>query len=151
MARILTWLVLPIVMLVACLPSAAQANSDETTLLSLELQWVQAAARRDTAALRRILADGFTDTTYQGRLRTKADHLAAPAVRDASEKLEDMKVQLYGDTAVVTGRNVVTANDHSFVMYIRFTDVFLKRRDRWQAIAAQETQEQPNKPAGENH
>ncbi len=122
---------------------AAPAADDRATILALEQRWMDASVHRDRKTLDRILADDFLDTSYKGQLRTKADHLAAPVVSNVTEKLEDVKVRFYGDTAIVTGRNVVTANDHSFAANIRFTDVFVKQSGMWQAVAAQETQESP--------
>lgn len=123
---------------------AAPAPGDRAAILALEQRWIEATGHRDLKTLDRILADDFQDTSYKGQLRTKADHLTAPVISNVTEKLEDVKIRFYGDTAIVTGRNVVTANDHSFTANIRFIDVFVKQNDAWQAVAAQETQESPS-------
>lgn len=52
-----------------------------------------------------------------------------------------MKVRLYGDVAVVTGRNTIKATWEDIQRDIsgpyRFTDVFVKRGGHWQCIASQ--------------
>jgi ketosteroid isomerase-like protein len=60
-----------------------------------------------------------------------------------SYKLEDMRVRICGNAAVVTGRNVLQASlkgkDTSGPY--RFTDVFVKRDGRWQCVATQAVRE----------
>jgi ketosteroid isomerase-like protein len=61
--------------------------------------------------------------------------------RLASFKLDDLKVRLYGDLAVVTGRNTSKGTLHGSAAQgqSRFTDVFVKRDGRWQCLASQVT------------
>ncbi|HEX7964701.1 MAG TPA: nuclear transport factor 2 family protein [Gammaproteobacteria bacterium] len=130
-----------LLLLFSLLPFAAHAD-DARTLLDLEQRWAAAAAARDHAALDAILADDFTDVSWQGKLRSKADALAAPAapVR-MRQTLSELKVRVYGDTAVVTGLNMAAAVDGSFTTRIRFTDVFIRHAGTWRAVSAQETPE----------
>jgi ketosteroid isomerase-like protein len=123
--------------------AAADTTPDARQLLDLEQRWLTAAMQRDTATLGQILADDFVDVTYKGSLSDKAGHLKvslAPA--NTRQTLEDLKVRFYGDTGIVTGQNTIAAKDHSFTARVRFTDVFVKRAGRWQAVSAQETLEQ---------
>ena len=122
--------------------SAFAANSDAQRLLDLEQRWLDVAMQRDIPALKEILADDFVDVTYQGGLRDKADHLKSTlAPAKTRQTLEELKVRLYGDTGIVTGENSIVALDGSFTARIRFTDVFVRRGGRWQAVSAQETPE----------
>ncbi|MGE5625460.1 MAG: nuclear transport factor 2 family protein [Bacillota bacterium] len=121
---------------------ANAATGDEQTLLTLEQRWLTAGEQRDIPALKEILVDDFLHTTYLGTLRDKADHLKSTlAPAKSRQTLDDLKVRLYGDTGIVTGENVITAQDGSYVYKLRFTDVFVKRGGRWQAVSAQETPE----------
>lgn len=52
---------------------------------------------------------------------------------------KDVKVQLFGTTAVVTFKLVGTPVDGSAVKYYFNTGTFLKRRGKWQAVAWQAT------------
>jgi len=44
----------------------------------------------------------------------------------------DIKVRVFGDTAIATGRGVPKVQDRP---ELRFTVVFVKRADRWQMVA----------------
>jgi hypothetical protein len=96
---------------------------------------------RDRAALDRILADDFMNSTWKGELRDKRQMLEglAKPVR-YSQRLDDLKVNLYQETAIVRGINIVTDQTGRILTRIRFTDVFIYRGGRWQAVAAQETE-----------
>lgn len=127
--------------LVPSLPVIA-ASGDTQQLLELEQRWLVAGERRDIPALQKILADDFVDVSYQGKLRSKADHLATTLAPGKSRQtLEELKVRLYGDTGIVNGLDQVVTADGSATYEIRFTDVFVKRDGRWQAVSAQETLE----------
>lgn len=115
---------------------------DTQSLLDLEQRWATAAGARDHTALDAILADGFVDVSWQGKLRSKADALAAPAAPvKTTQTLSELKVRIYGDAAVVTGLNTAMAANKSFTARIRFTDVFVKQAGTWRAVSAQETLE----------
>ncbi|HEV2333328.1 MAG TPA: nuclear transport factor 2 family protein [Gammaproteobacteria bacterium] len=123
-------------------PLATAATGDEKQLLDLEQRWLVAGERRDIPALREILGDDFVDVSYQGKLRSKADHLAATLAPSKSRQtLEELQVRLYGDTGIVNGLDHVVTADGSAAYEIRFTDMFVKRKGRWQAVSAQETLE----------
>jgi len=57
----------------------------------------------------------------------------------AKLKLDDLKISLAGDTAVLTGLNTATST-RGQVLKFRFTDTFLWRDGRWQAISSQASQ-----------
>ncbi|HET8551968.1 MAG TPA: nuclear transport factor 2 family protein [Gammaproteobacteria bacterium] len=133
-------LVLPTAAFAAATPASADNTTVQRTLIHLEHMWVNALEHHDVATLRRILANDFLDTSYKGQLRTKADQLAgraAPGI--ASERLSDLKVRVFGTTAIVTGLNTITGKPHAWTARIRFTDIFIKRGDHWCAVSAQET------------
>ena len=123
--------------------AAPATSSDAQQLLDLEQRWLTAAMQRDTATLSQILADDFVDVTYKGALSDKAAHLKSSlAPNDTQQTLDELKMRIFGDTGIVTGQNTITAKDHSFTARVRFTDVFVQRAGRWQAVSAQETLEQ---------
>jgi ketosteroid isomerase-like protein len=130
-------LVLPLALLVP-----AQRHAKEAPFLKLEHEWLVAARHRDREVLERILSDDFVDIAYSGAVRTKANALAAPvAPAGTTQTLDQMKVRVYGDTAIVTGRNTVAARDGTRRAVVRFTDVFVRQRGIWRAVSAQETLE----------
>lgn len=127
-------------------PAAAAhvAASTQSQLLALEHTWMQAAQDRDLPVLRRILADDYIDINYKGVVRDKADALSAPNLKAQhyAQRLSDEKVRLYGETAIVTGRGILTKDGGVEVAAWRFTDVFVKRGGAWLAVTSQETAEQ---------
>jgi ketosteroid isomerase-like protein len=54
-----------------------------------------------------------------------------------SEAIDDMKVRIYGDTAIVNGRTTekIQAGSKELVIQYRRTDVFVKRNGRWQCVS----------------
>lgn len=127
-----------------CAISSAWASEPRpdtaATLIRLEHAWQQAILSGNKSVLRSVLAQNFLDTSYKGVLRTKQDILAGmmntPRYNAA---LSDLEVRVFGDTAIVTGLNTVTGPDKAWTAKLRFTDVFINRGNRWQAIGAQES------------
>jgi ketosteroid isomerase-like protein len=116
-------------------------QSSEQQLIQLENDWLKAISEHDLASLDSILAEDFLDTTYTGEVRTKRDAiLRATAGNNTidSQRLSDVRVRFYGNMAIVTGLNTVTAKVFGEAK-VRFTDVFVKNGNRWQAVSAQET------------
>src|SRR5262245_26579515 len=105
---------------------------------ALEHNWSRAAVNRDAAALPRFYADEYTFTNPDGVVSTKNKELAdltGGMFKLRSFKFEDMKVHIYGNVAVVTGKNTITGfwkdiNKDVSGPY-RFTDVFVKRNGEW--------------------
>jgi ketosteroid isomerase-like protein len=118
----------------------------EQELLKLQREWLDAYQRHDAAALEQIEADNFTLTEADGKVTTKAEDVASiknakTPQPDDSFDVEDVKVRLYGDTAVLIGRVILKYRNKGqmVVERYRYTDTYLKRRKRWQVIASQLT------------
>jgi ketosteroid isomerase-like protein len=62
---------------------------------------------------------------------------ANPDSKLLSYDVDDMKVMLYGKTAVVTGRSTLKGTNKgvAWTSQSRFTDVFVWRDNRWQLVA----------------
>jgi len=119
---------------------AAQTANVEQTLLQLERDWEQANVRNDTAALERILAPEFVSTDSDGRLTTRAEGFArrkSGEVKFTAFTQDDYKMQVIGDTAIVTGRSTIKGirDGKDLSGQERWTDVFVRRNGRWQAVA----------------
>jgi ketosteroid isomerase-like protein len=124
--------------------SGMGVKSVENALIQVEHDWGYALLTADVAGWSRFLADDWVLTYSDGSLVTKPMALAdlkEGALRIESFRLDDMKVRVYGDTAVVTGqiteKSKFRDKDTSGVR--RFTDVFVKRDGRWQAVASHES------------
>ena len=134
--------------LLPCVAWAQQpppSDKDAATLLKLEQDWASAVARHDAAFIERVEDDTYVYTDASGNVAHKAEDLAAAragAVKIESLKLSDMKVQIHGDAAVVTGETTLLGSDRGGVLNgtYRWTDTFVRRPDGiWQVVASQVT------------
>ena len=121
-------------------------DKDERTrqeLVQLERDIGAANVRRDADFFERVEADEFVFTDSGGGVTTKKEDVAsvrAPANPDAkllSYEVDDMKIMLYGETAVVIGRSTLKGvnKGQEWTSQSRFTDVFVRRDGRWQIVA----------------
>lgn len=113
--------------------------ADKKDLLALEDQWLHA---RDATTLDRILAADFVHPVAAGYFLTKDQHIGWYVKHLPPENrkthFDHLQVRIYGDTAIVNG--MVIASDEAGKELDRsvFTDVFVHRDGRWQAVNAQE-------------
>ncbi len=130
-------------MLAACATSSPVVD-DAETLMALERTWANAVMTHGAAPLEGFLADDFTQTSETGEVRGREETIArvgSSAAVFSSGGLEDMRVRLYGDAAVVTGRfaGEGRAGDEGFTVNVRWTDTFVRRDGRWSCVASQST------------
>jgi len=141
--------ILPVSLLLTtmtALLSQAQSgkSSVEQTLIQMEHDWSQADTHKDAAALNRILADDWMGIDFEGTVLTKPEALKDITSGSASLEstvLSDIKVRVYGNTAIVTGTDTEKSEYHgqdSSGKYL-WTDVFVLRNGRWQAVSSQST------------
>ena len=123
---------------------AQTANTVEQDLMHLEQQRVDAVIKGDLATLERIFSDDLLYTHSNARQETKQQFLES--VKSGSIKYEamkhsDLKVQLFGDTAVLRGKSDIkgVANGQSYAFPIRFITVYVKMNGRWQMTVWQST------------
>lgn len=122
------------------LAQSPSVRADSDTVVSLEHTWL---ASGDSATLARILAPDFLHPVSTGDIIDKAQHIAFAAKhpRPASvrTRFERLDVRLYGSTAIATGIVDATGGGTAGERRTVFTDVFVKRGGRWQAVSVQET------------
>jgi len=120
-------------------------NAVEQELIQIQQDLCAAWMRTDRATIERILAPEWSVTKATGEVATKSEVL-----RDAFElgkltlnsaQVTDVKVRIFGDAAVVTGRSIAegSAAGHTFSVVLRFTDVFVRTSDGWRAVASHAT------------
>ena len=119
---------------------AAGAN-DEATLKQIEEQWEAASLKSDVATLSSLLADTFISISADGHMQTKAEMLAAlksGEVKFEKSDVDELKVQLYGNAAVMTGRwtGKVVEKGEAHESTERFTDTFIKQNGQWKCVAS---------------
>ena len=103
--------------------------------------WYKAAVQQDAAALNRLLADDLTYCHAGGKMQTKAEYMAA--VMDGPPHYEsmtynDVKIRMYGNTAVLTGSvDVKLVNQPVF--RVRTLHVYVQNQGQWQLAAHEST------------
>jgi len=114
----------------------------EQELMQMERDWSAAYLSHDVAVVDRILADDYIGTDGRGVMTNKAQEIEDARSTDAnrkvlSELIDDLKVRLYGDTAVVNGRSTekIGVNGKELTIQYRRTDVFVRRSGRWQCVS----------------
>ena len=119
----------------------AGEKDDLKTLRQLEDDMAQAWVQRDTQALDGILADDYTLGGAGDSFINKEQYVAGigdPESRTTSAILDDLRIRVYGDAAVVTGRAVYrgwSKQEGNYVHRFRFTDTFIRRDGAWKCVA----------------
>ena len=125
----------------------------EKTLTQMERDWSQVGTNKanidkDAKTLDQTLADDWVGLDYQGTSNSKAQALAnlkSGQSTTQSIELGPMKVRVFGDSAIVTGSDTEKSTykgKDSSGNYV-WTDVFVERNGRWQAVASESTKVQP--------
>jgi uncharacterized protein (TIGR02246 family) len=124
-------------------PKADSDAAISQTLQAMEQAWLDAEKNHDAAAFERLVANDWIAVSPDGRSQIKAERAAEIKTADiTAATLGDMKVRVFGDTAVVTGTDdEITLKDgkKSSDHYV-WTDVFVKRNGKWLAVASQTAQ-----------
>lgn len=146
----LRWSLPTIALLLASCASAPTAARDETRLKSaLQAQataWDEAIVRKDADAIAANMAPGFLQIGSDGRTADHDQFLAA-ITGDQLEidpyTVEDFKIRIYGDAAVLNGRTDMTGRyaGKPFRTHYRYTDVYVRdpTDGRWRVVQVQTT------------
>ena len=127
---------------------------DVARLKQIQQELAAAWLARDRATIERLIAPDWAVTHVAGQRLTRADvfrdMFESDATRMESTTVDDIDVRLFGDTAVVTGRTHASGSQSGapFDVRLRFTDVFVRRSDQWQAVASHATLIAPQPPLG---
>lgn len=124
----------------------APAAGELTKLLN---EFLAGASHNDAAVHDRFWADDLIYTGSSGRRRGKAEIMkdvrAAPAPRPGDAKTtytaEDIRIQQYGNTAVVAFRLVATMEKDGKTEVANYLNsgTFVKRKGKWQVVNWQAT------------
>jgi ketosteroid isomerase-like protein len=129
----------------------AQTAPDAAELTKLLQDFLAGASKNDIAMHDRFWADDLVYTSALGRRKGKADIMrelreesktpTKPEEGTAVYTAAEIRVQQYGDTAIVAFRLVATtdkAGTKTVANYFN-TGTFLKRNGKWQVVAWQAT------------
>ena len=132
-----------------CCSSFAQSkekpsSGTEQTVMRIERELLNAVLKGDASANERYLADTYVFTGPDGTVENKAQAIADLKSGDLklqSASLDNAKVQVYGDTAVVTysSNDKGTFKGKDISGKTRWTDVFVNQNGRWQLVASHGT------------
>lgn len=120
---------------------SADAQGDAAAVEQVLHDACKAYLDANVEKLTEFLTEDFTLTDASGTISTRADDIEI--AKKGTIKYEvfenhDMKVRLYGDSAVVTGRTRVKgkAGENAFASEFQFTDTLVRRGGRWQVAAS---------------
>jgi uncharacterized protein (TIGR02246 family) len=140
-----TWMCCLSVLLLLASAAWSQAQTSggtEKAVTALEQQWMQSQKTNNPDLVAPLLADKFVNTGTDGKVTGKAETLAnAKATKYESIEYEDLKVTVFGDTAIATGGSKAKGTDESgkpLDEHVRWTDTWVKMPNgKWQCVASQ--------------
>ena len=115
---------------------------DEVQLAELQHMLSKAWVSADRATIERIIAPDWKSTGPDGRTTDRAgvfaDVFETRRHKIHRVEIDDVTARVFGDAAVVTGRThgVGEFEGSAYDVVIRFTDTFVRRGGRWQAVAS---------------
>jgi ketosteroid isomerase-like protein len=121
------------------------SGAAEKAVLALEEQWLQSQRTNNADLAAPLLAEKFVYTGPAGNVEDKAALLAeSKATKWASVELEDVRVTVFGSTAIATGvfkgKGTDLAANKPINEHTRWTDTWVKMTDgKWQCVAAQDS------------
>jgi ketosteroid isomerase-like protein len=113
----------------------------EKAVLRIEKEMLDALLKGDASASERYLAETYIFTGPDGMVTNKAQNVAdlkSGDLKFQSATLDDAKVNVYGDTAIVTfaSDDKGTYKGKDISGKTRWTDVFVKRGGKWQIVSS---------------
>ena len=137
-------LAIAILLVAACGWAVGDAASDERELAQLVKDLNAAIVKPDIAFLERILDKDYVHFRPHGNVENRAQSLEdrkSGHVHFDSLVADEVKVRLYGDTAVVTYRSTAKGKDQDGAIdeQRRWTRIFVRRDGRWQLVHSQGT------------
>jgi ketosteroid isomerase-like protein len=120
----------------------SSAKDDAGRIIALEQAWNRAIEAKDTKALDQLLAPTFVAVDTDGSLTNKGEFLTSikdPSYQPAEAVYEDIRAEIYSDTAVTTGvfRIRETRKGKRITQRQRFVDTWIKKGQTWQCVASQ--------------
>ena len=120
---------------------AQQTSGTEKAVAALEQQWLQSQKTNNPDLVAPLLADKFVSTNSDGKVTDKAASLAtAKATKYTHVEYDDVKVTVFGDTAIATGGFKAKGTDESgkpLDVNEQFTDTWVKMPNgKWQCVAS---------------
>ena len=140
----LIWCSLVLALFVSAAPSQAQTTGAEKAVAALEQQCLQSQKTNNPDLVAPLLADRFVGTGADGKINDRNQELAdAKTTKYTSIEYEDVKVAVFGSTAIATGGSRAKGTDASgkpLEEHVRWTDTWVKMPDgKWLCVATQDS------------
>jgi ketosteroid isomerase-like protein len=124
--------------------SARGQSAVEDQLKKMEKDRAAAVVKGDVATLEGLTSDDYVLINANGQVADKAttmNDIKTGRIKLTSNEVSDLKVRLYGDTAVVTGKSTAkgTIAGRELKGPVMFTRVYVKKGGKWQSVAFQQT------------
>ena len=125
--------------------SSEKDAATQKTIAALEQQWAVAQRDGKFAAVAPLLADDFINTDTSGQTYGKGKLLSnLKGGKWEHNQIGDVKVAVYGDTAIATGTwsgKGIDGDGTKIDRYERWTDTWVKMASgKWQCVASQQTE-----------
>src|SRR5664279_260102 len=113
--------------------------TEGSKLLALERMWNQAQLVRDAAAIASMIGDRFVNTEWDGEVSDRGKFLADfadPKFQPSLMNIDDVKVEMYSTTAIVTGTYHAkgTYGARAYEHVGRFTDTWVSQDGKWLCV-----------------
>jgi uncharacterized protein (TIGR02246 family) len=123
---------------------AHQSGGTEKAVAALEEQWLKSQKTNNPDLVAPLLAENFVTTSSDGKFASKAEMLAiVKATKYSSAEYSDVKVSVFGDTAIATGIEKLKGTDSSgkpLDANERWTDTWVKMPSgKWQCVASHQS------------
>jgi len=140
--RSLMWVSFALVLIVGQpAAQAAAADSAVQAVTAAENQWLKSQQTNNVDLLAPLLADKVVETTDEGKVRTGKEAVLAATKSDnwSSAEYTDLKVTVFGHTAIATGTFTGKGTNAGKPVEVRerFTDTWVMENGKWLCVATQ--------------
>jgi ketosteroid isomerase-like protein len=113
-------------------------------VLGLDRQRFDAQINKDTTRLKQLLADDLIYVHSSAQIENKKEFVGNVGTARwdyRTAKLEDTRVRVYGNTAIITGKGTLEMFNEGKMVTVRllYTDVYAQRKGKWQMVSWQST------------
>ena len=110
----------------------------------MEKDRAAAVVKADVATLEGLTSDDYVLINANGQVSNKAEtmnNIKTGVIKLSANEVSDMKVRVYGDTAIVTGKSTAkgTIGGRELKGPVMFTRVYVKKDGTWKSVAFQQT------------
>jgi len=130
----------------AAMPARGQGASPsvEDQLKKMETDRAAAVVKGDVATLEKLTSDDYILINANGQLSDKPttmNNIKTGNIKLTANDVSDLKVRVYGNTAVVTGKSNAKGSigGRELKGPVMFTRVYVKNNGKWQSVAFQQT------------